>query len=133
MRVALHITAAVIFFLGFFTATTSFGQGLSVASVRLLFDNGKPVLTLAPGDKVVAHAVVQYRGVGLFEGQWKVNGRLLAKTHKQVVGGRSFTVTTPSVPPLPTEQIGPYQVVFSVITPKGNVEKLSLTYHVMGK
>ncbi|GEM_PF-2364630 len=115
-------------------AAESSGNKLIITHVRLLFENGKPVSFVETGDTVQAYAVITYRGAGLFEGQWKVNGRLVSRLQKQLNGRRSFTVTTPEIPALPTEQLGSYRLEFMITSPPGgHTEPLLLLYHVTGQ
>ncbi len=115
------------------TGHDAYGQGLAITQVRMVFENGKAVYSVEPGGLVQAYTVIKYRGAGVFEGQWKVNGRLLSRVQKHLNGSRSFTVSTPQVPSLPTEQIGPYRLEFVITTPQSSYEQPFLTYHVMGQ
>jgi len=114
-------------------ATSLYAEGIAITNLRMVFDNGKSVLSVEPGGMVQAYAIIKYRGTGVLEGQWRVNDRLLSRVQKQLNGSRSYTVSTPRVPPLPTEQMGSYRLEFIVTVPAGSHRQQLLIYHVMGK
>ncbi|MEN8189723.1 MAG: hypothetical protein ABFS19_07740 [Thermodesulfobacteriota bacterium] len=128
----LAVTTVLLLFGQLLWASDGHTLGLSITRLYIVFENGKNVATLSSGESLRAHAVVNYRGAGLFEGRWRVNGRLISTVRKTLGGSRSVTFSTPRVPPLPTTQMGTYKLEFEVSNPHEVGSAPVLLYHIMG-
>lgn len=111
------------------TMTISFAKPgaaqLRVTRIQIYFENKRPKITVKRNQKdLKAYADIRYDGTGLLQGQWEVDGRILQRVQKHLIYGRSITLETPVVPPLPTFSPGTHEVKFIVTQPAPDVEYL---------
>ena len=113
----------------FATMTISFARPgaaeLRVTRIQIYFDNKRPKITVKRNQRDLrTYADIRYDGTGLLQGYWEVDGRILQHVQKHLIYGRSVTLTTPVVPPLPTFSPGTHEVKFIITQPAPDMEYL---------
>ncbi len=113
------------------TVTTEAGAELRITRLELYFQNGRPEITVKRNEQSLqAYADIRYTGSGLFQGFWEVDGRILAHVKRHLVYGRSITLESPAIPPLPTFVSGTHRVRFVVTNPDGDIPFPEALYFV---
>ncbi len=80
-------------------ATTGFG----ITDVRLTFDNDRGERTVKRRQTALqAFVDIDYKGSGLFEGYWTVDGKFFADVTRYFTGGGAIRIASPVIPGLPT-------------------------------
>ena len=57
----------------------------------------------------------------MLRGFWEVDGRILSHVNKHLIYGKSITLETPDLPPLPTFQAGTHRVRFVITNPSQDI------------
>ena len=97
---------------------TAGGGAFRITRMRVFFDNNKPRIVVARSSRDISASVqINYTGTGLLKGYWEVDGRIIQRVQENVRFGKSITLTTPTVPPLPTYTEGPHRIRFVITSP----------------
>ena len=108
-----------------FTLTAG-GGDFRLTRMRLFFDNNRPRTMVARSSRDLQASVeISYTGTGLLKGFWEVQ--------KNIRFGKSITLTTPNVPPLPTYAEGSHRVRFVVTSPQQQIPFPVALYDVVEK
>jgi hypothetical protein len=98
---------------------------LQVTRIQIYFENKRPKITVKRNQKdLKAYADIRYDGTGLLQGYWEVDGRILQRVQKHLIYGRSVTLKTPTIPPLPTFSPGTHEVRFIITRPEPDASYL---------
>jgi hypothetical protein len=115
----------------YFQIVTDAAADLTLKSVSVYFENGRPEVTIERGLKgLKAFAEISYSGTGLFEGYWEVDGRILSRVVQQLSFGGLYKLQTPDVPELPTFDPGSHRLRFVVTRPGPGLPSPYLIYFV---
>lgn len=116
-----------------FTLTAG-GGTFRLTQMRLYFDNNRPRIVVPRSSRDLSASVdINYTGTGLFKGFWEVDGRIIKRVQKNIHFGKSFTLTTPNVPPLPTYAEGSHKIRFVVTSPEQQIPFPVAFYDVVEK
>jgi len=108
------------------------GEAFRFTRMRVYFDNNRPRIVVARSSRDLAASVqINYTGTGLLKGYWEVDGRIIQRVQKHVRFGKSITLTTPTVPPLPTYAEGSHRVRFVVTSPAQGIPFPAAYYDVV--
>jgi hypothetical protein len=100
--------------------TTEAGAEFRVTRIQLYFKNRRAEITVKRNDPTLkAYVDIRYTGNGLLEGYWEVDGRIISHVKRHLVYGRSVTLETPEIPPLPTFDTGTHILRFVLTSPEG--------------
>ena len=92
---------------------------LRITRLQLSFPNGLPKITVkrgAPDLKVSAS--IRTSGIGILEGYWEVDGRLMGRFSRHVASPDQTTVlTSPDIRALPTFDVGSHRVRLVITKP----------------
>ncbi len=119
-------------------ASTPAPQAFAVVQIELVFQNGRGDITVPrnyPGLRV--HGRIRFRGAGVFDAFWVVDGRILAQITDHVMFGDVMWIATPWPSPpgarhpfLPTFEPGPHTVTLQVRSPQVETRIPAITYFV---
>jgi hypothetical protein len=79
-----------------------------------------------------AYADLYYNGSGFLNGYWEVDGLIIERVNRFVPTGGKVTLSTPSIPDLPTFDPGFHIVKFIVTNPETSFEVPEIVYWVKG-
>ena len=100
--------------------TTEAGSDLRITRLQLYFENGRAEITVKKNQPdLKAYADIRYTGSGLLTAYWEVDGRLIENVNQHLVygQGRTVTIVSPDIPPLPTFEPGTHTVRFIITDP----------------
>lgn len=113
---------------------TAGGGDFRLTRMRLFFDNNRPRILVARSSRDLHASVeINYTGTGLFKGFWEVDGRIIQRVQKNIRFGKTITLTTPNVPPLPTYAEGSHRIRFVVTSPQQQIPFPVAFYDVVEK
>lgn len=93
-------------------------SALSIQRMNLYFDNQQPKISVARNTRDLrAHAAILYRGSGLFQAYWEVDGRVVERVNKHLLEGDTLELSTPEYVPLPTTKVGAHRVRLVITMP----------------
>ena len=116
-----------------FTLTAG-GGSFRMTGMRLYFDNNRPRIVVARSSRDLSASVdINYTGTGLLKGYWEVDGRILQRVQKNIRFGKTITLTTPNVPPLPTYAEGSHRIRFVITSPDQRIPFPVAIYNVVEK
>jgi len=111
--------------------TTEAAAEFNITRLHLYFENKRPEITVKRNQpSLKAYADIRFVGSGLLRGYWEVDGRILSYVNQHLVYGRSVTIESLDVPPLPTFVTGTHVVKFVVINPSPNFSLPAALYFV---
>ncbi len=103
----------------------------SINRLQLYFENQRAEITVSRNTPdLKAFVDIRFSGSGLLTGYWEVDGRLLEHVKQHLVYGRSITLATPDVPPLPTFSPGTHIARFVVTHPSADIPIPQALYFV---
>jgi hypothetical protein len=98
--------------------TTEALAEFQINRLQLYFENRRAETTIKRNyPNLKAYADIRFTGSGLLKGFWEVDGRILSHVHLHLVYGRTITLETPDIPPLPTFDIGTHRLRFIITSP----------------
>jgi hypothetical protein len=98
--------------------TTEALAEFQITRLQLYFNNMRAETTIKRNyPSLKAYADIRFTGSGLFQGYWEVDGRILSHIHMHLVYGRSITLETPEIPPLPTFDEGTHRLRLVITNP----------------
>ena len=116
-----------------FTLTAG-GASFRMTGMRLYFENNRPRIVVARSSRDLSASVdINYTGTGLLKGYWEVDGRILQRVQKNIRFGKTITLTTPNVPPLPTYSEGSHRIRFVITSPDQQIPFPVAFYNVVEK
>ncbi|MEW6374316.1 MAG: hypothetical protein AB1502_00810, partial [Thermodesulfobacteriota bacterium] len=103
----------------------------SITRLQLYFENHRAEITVKRNQPALkAYADIRFVGSGLLRGYWEVDGRILSHVITHLVYGRSITLESPEIPPLPTFITGTHIVRFIITNPIHTVTPPEAIYFV---
>lgn len=115
----------------FIHITTEAGSDFRIKRIELYFDNKRAETTIQRNyQNLKAYADIRFVGTGLLQGYWEVDGRILSYVNQHLSYGRSITLETPHIPPLPTFDTGTHIVRFVITNPETEIPLPSIIYFV---
>ncbi len=100
------------------TLTSEAAAEFSITRLQLYFENRRAEITVKRNQpSLKAYADIRFVGSGFLRGYWEVDGRILSYVNMNLVYGRSVTVESPDVPPLPTFVTGTHILKFVITSP----------------
>lgn len=110
---------------------TAGGADFSITRLRLYFKNNRGELTVKRHHKSLkAYADISFVGIGLLQGYWQVDGRLISHVNRHITPGNGITLETPDTPELPTVSPGTHVVTFVLTKPEQNITLPKAIYYV---
>jgi len=114
-----------------FTITTEAGAEFDIKRIELYFENRRAEITVERSySNLKAYADIRFVGSGLLHGYWEVDGRVLSHVDQHLTFGRSITLQTPEIPPLPTYDTGTHIIRFVITNPVTEIPLPSMLYFV---
>lgn len=114
-----------------FNITTEAGAEFDIKRIEVYFDNRRAETTVERNyPNLKAYADIRFVGSGLLQGFWEVDGRILSRVDQHLTFGRSVTLQTPEIPPLPTFDTGTHIVRFVITNPVTEIPLPSILYFV---
>lgn len=111
--------------------TTEAGADFDIKRIELYFENRRAETTVERNyPDLKAFADIRFVGSGLLQGYWEVDGRILSYVNQHLTFGRSVTLQTPEIPPLPTFDTGTHIVRFVITAPVTEIPLPSILYFV---
>lgn len=111
--------------------TTEAAAGFEIKRIEVYFENRRAEITVERNyPDLRAYADIRFVGSGLLQGLWEVDGRVLTTVNQHLTFGRSVTLETPQIPPLPTFDTGTHIVRFVITNPATQLPLPSLLYFV---
>jgi hypothetical protein len=105
-----------------------------VNRMDLYFENRRAEITVQRNTpNLKAFVDIRFTGTGLFEGDWKVDGRTIQHVSQHVTYGRTITLSSPEIPSLPTFNEGSHIVQFIITKPTTEITMPSIVYFVEPK
>ncbi len=105
-----------------------------VNRMDLYFENRRAEITVPRNTpNLKAFVDIRFTGTGLFEGDWKVDGRTIQHVSQHITYGRSITLSSPEIPSLPTFNEGSHIVQFVISKPTTGITTPSIVYFVEPK
>jgi hypothetical protein len=115
-----------------FSITTEAGADFGVRRIELYFENRRAEITVERNyPNLRAYADIKFVGSGLFQGYWEVDGRVLSHVTQHFTFGKSVTLKTPMIPPLPTFDTGTHIVRFVITNPAVEIPLPEILYFVI--
>lgn len=100
----------------------------ALTRVELVFPNGRGDITIPLRyPEFRAYAMLQFAGSGVFQGTWKVDGRVMGAVAEPTVFGDGLILTSPA---LPTFEPGLHRVTLEVTAPAPAFRVPTVTYFV---
>jgi hypothetical protein len=113
------------------TVTTEAGAEFRITRLQLYFENRRAEITIKKNQPSLrAYADIRFTGSGLLQGYWEVDGRRLTNVYRHLLYGRSVTIETPDIPPLPTFETGTHRVKFVITAPSQSIPFPEAIYFV---
>ncbi|NWF93651.1 MAG: S8 family serine peptidase [Syntrophaceae bacterium] len=113
------------------TLTSEAAAELSITRLQLYFENRRAEITVKRNQpSLKAYADLRFTGSGYLRGYWEVDGRILSYVNRHLVYGRSVTLETPEVPPLPTFVTGTHILKFVITSPSVELPMPEAIYFV---
>jgi len=113
------------------TVTTEAGAEFRITRLQLYFENKRAEITVKKNQPSLrTYADIRFTGSGLLQGYWEVDGRRLSNVFKHLLYGRSITIETPDMPPLPTFETGTHRVRFVITNPSQDIPFPEAIYFV---
>lgn len=114
-----------------FSITTEAGADFGVRRIELYFENRRAEITVERNyPNLRAYADIKFVGSGLFQGYWEVDGRVLSHATQHFTFGKSVTLQSPLIPPLPTFDTGTHIVRFVITNPAVEIPLPEILYFV---
>ena len=114
--------------------TTETLAEFQINRLQLYFENKRAETTIKRNyPSLKAFAEIRFTGSGLIQGYWEVDGRILSQVHEHLVYGRSVTIETPEIPPLPTFDEGTHRLRFVITNPHVDIPLPEAIYFVMAE
>jgi subtilisin family serine protease len=111
--------------------TTEATADFEIKRIEVYFENRRAEITVERNNPDLrAYADIRFVGSGLLQGFWEVDGRVLTTVNRHLTFGRSVTLETPQIPPLPTFDTGTHIVRFVITNPATELPLPSLLYFV---
>ncbi|MFQ5901284.1 MAG: S8 family serine peptidase [Thermodesulfobacteriota bacterium] len=111
--------------------TTGVAADFAIKSLRLYFNNNRAEITIKRNlPSLKAFADISFAGSGLLQGYWEVDGRIISNVQRNLVYGRTLTIVTPDVPPLPAFSTGTHRVKFVITNPQQEITLPEAIYFV---
>lgn len=111
--------------------TTAGGGPLQITGIRLYFENNLGNITIQRNeDRLIAHADLYYKGTGYLRAFWQVDGRILSYVNRFLTSGNHLTLTTPTIPALPTFREGSHTVRLIIQQPDQDIPFPKAIYYV---
>jgi hypothetical protein len=95
---------------------SAFAQAFAVTRLELVFANGRGEITVPqryPDLRVFG--LLRFHGIGVAQGTWKVDGRIVAPVAEPTVFGEDLILSTPA---LPTFEPGQHRVTLELTVPQ---------------
>ncbi len=113
------------------TVTTEAGAEFRITRLQLYFENKRAEITVKRNQpELKAYADIRFTGSGLLQGFWEVDGRILSNVYRHFVYGRTITIETPDIPPLPTFETGTHRVRLVITDPSQDIPFPEAIYFV---
>jgi hypothetical protein len=103
-------------------------QPFTVTRVELVFANGRGEITVPlryPDVRVFG--LLRFSGIGVAQGSWKVDGRIVAPIAEPTVFGEDLIVATPALPAL---EAGQHRVTLELTHPQPTFKIPEVSYFV---
>ncbi len=114
-----------------FAITTEAVADFNIKRIELYFENRRAEITIERNyPNLKAFADIRFVGSGLLQGFWEVDGRLLSRVDQHLTFGRSVTLETPEIPPIPTFDTGTHILRFVITSPVTEIPLPSILYFV---
>lgn len=114
-----------------FYITTDAAAEFDINRIELYFENRRAEITVPKNYKgLKAFADIKFTGSGLLKGYWEVDGRILSHVNQHITYGKTVTLQTPEIPPLPTFEAGTHIVRFVITSPSVELPLPSALYFV---
>jgi len=111
--------------------TTEAGADFGVRRIELYFENRRAEITVERNyPNLRAYADIKFVGSGLLQGYWEVDGRVLSHVNQHFTFGKSVTLQTPGIPPLPTFDTGTHIVRFVITNPAVEIPLPEILYFI---
>jgi len=110
--------------------TTEAAADFNIKRMELYFENRRAEITVEKNYPLRAYADIRFVGSGLLQGYWEVDGRVLSYVNQHLTFGRSVTIQTPEIPPLPTFDTGTHIVRFIITNPAAEIPLPEILYFV---
>lgn len=100
----------------------------AVTRVELVFPNGRGEITVPNRyPDLRAFALLRFGGIGVAQGTWKVDGRIIGPIAEPTVYGEDLILSTPA---LPTVEAGRHRVTLDLTQPHAAFKIPEITYFV---
>jgi hypothetical protein len=100
----------------------------TVTRVELVFPNGRGEITVPLRyPDLRAFGLLRFSGIGVVQGNWKVDGRIMGPVAEPTVYGEDLILSSPS---LPTFEAGQHRLTLELTNPRPTFKIPDLTYFV---
>jgi len=114
-----------------FHITTDATADFDINRIELYFENRRAEITIPKNYKgLKAFVDIKFTGSGLLKGYWEVDGRILSYVNQHITYGKTVTLQTPEIPPLPTFEPGTHTVKFVITSPSVDIPLPTMLYFV---
>ncbi len=105
---------------------------LCIKHIRLYFNNNSSTTQVCEGSNgLKAYAKLDYKGSGLLEAYWKLDGKIIASIKRRLNGSNTLVLSVPENSSLPTCEAGVHILNFVVKRPLIKNNNYQLSYFVV--
>ena len=109
---------------------TSSTGALALERLELAFASGEKSLTVSRHSAITAQANINFRGQGVLQGRWRVNGQVVDQFNVPLHHGNRLTLSTARSTQFPTLDSGQYRIELEILKPQPSFTLPHINYFV---